>query len=1024
MAGAGEGARLRLARMPVRTARRPALQVASLVAALAVLATVPPAHAAPRGVQGPAAEWRTVTTEHFRVHYPAASEAWARHAAARLEAVRERVAAEVGFTSDTVVDVVVSDPVARPNGYAYPVLGWPRLVLWTSPPGPDSVIGHYRDWPELLLVHEAAHLAHLLRPPRDPLRRALGRVLPVGPIAFAPRWVVEGYATLIEGRLTGSGRPNGDLRAAVLRRRALAGKLPSYGALAGDESWLGRSMAYLAGSAFLEWLEERAGEGSLRDLWARMTARTRRDFDEAFRGVFADSPEDLYGRFAAELTWRAVEAERRLDQESGGPGFRDGEPWLDLAWQTGAPAVSPDGGRLALVVRGRDEPDELVVWSTAVDEEAVERARRRREEAARRDPEDVPAVDHEPPPRERLAALPTIGGAAPAEPRWMPDGESLLLVRWLPDAEGFLHPDLHRWWPGTGRLARLTAGADLRQPDPAPDGTWAAAIESRHGLSRLVRVELGEGGAGSRARVEGITEAALDTVYDGPRVSPDGTELAFARHSAGRWELVVRELASGEEASLPLPAGATVASPAWGRGAGEGQLYAVVGAGGFIDVHAFARDRSAAGGWRAERRTRTRGAAFAPEPSADGEALFFLSLEPDGLDLRRLALGPGPEDADRRAAGTAGPAGPPDFADLAPAVRPPAPAAPPPPEAAELPPSRGFGLGRQELALLGGGSEAPSSRSTELGVRSGDLLGRLDLVATASLGDRALVEGGAVAAAWRGPSPLAPWTLAAHAAAGRERPSRQPVAAPGLGRRLDLRREGLEVSTAWERLAGPGPAGLSLGGYLGRVDPLGGAAGGRELDERSLFAEAAWRPEWSRGEWRAGLGLAGRADAGDADGDSWSRHRGELGLSAGHDDTRLALAWAAGGSDGVRVPWQLFQVGGVGSSVLPSSALAPRVLVPALPAGTLVGERFEAQRAELTLGVLPLPLFYARYRAGDEGDPISPWIALAGAEWRGRIGPLPLLRLPAVDYALGAAEVLDPPFDGEREWWLSLTWRP
>jgi len=1005
--------------MPARTTRRLAA-----LAACALAAASPAAAAPARSVQGPAADWRTVETAHFRVHYPAAAEQWARYAAARLEAVRERVAGEVGFTVETTVDVVVSDPVAQPNGFAYPFLGWPRLVLWTSPPGPDSAIGHYRDWPELLLVHEAAHLAHLLRPPRDPLRRALGRLLPVGPIAFAPRWVSEGYATLVEGRLTGSGRPNGDLRAAVLRRRALAGKLPSYEELSGDAStWLGRSMAYLAGSAYLEWLEGRAGEGSLRDLWARMTARTRRGFAESFRGVFADSPEDLYGRFTAELTWRAVEAERRLDEESGGPGFREGEIWLDLDWQSGAPAASPDGRRLALVVRGRDEPDELVVWSTAVDEAAAERARRRREEAARRDPEDVPAVDAGPPPRGRLAALPTIDGAAPAQPRWMPDGGSLLVVRWLPDAEGFLHPDLHRWWPDDGRLDRLTRAADLRQPDPAPDGTWAAAVETRHGRSRLVRVELAGAGAGE---VEGLTAPAVDVVYDGPRVSPDGAALAFARHAAGRWELVVRGLEDGREEALPVPPGATASSPAWGRGESAGTLFAVVGSGGFIDVYAFVRDPAADGGWRAERRTRTRGAALAPELSAGGDSLFFLSLEPDGLDLRRLELASGAADL----AGPAEPASPgrtaglPELADLAPAVRPAASAAPPPPAPAELPAGRAFGLGRHELAVLGGGSEAPSSRAAEVGVRSGDLLGRLDLVATASFGDRALVEGGAVAAAWRGPSPLAPLTFAAHVFAGRERPSRQPVAAPGLGGRLDLERRGLDLSAAWERRAGPGAARLAGGGYAARVEPLAGPAAAASVDERSLFAEGSWRPSWSRGPWRAGLGLAARADAGETDGESWSRRRGALSLSAGRDDTGLALSWAAGDSARVPVPWQLFQVGGVGSSVLPSSTLAARVPVPALPAGTLLGDRFEAQRAELTLGALPLPLFYARYRAGGDGAPLSPWLALAGAEWRGRLGPLPLLRLPAIDYTLGAAEVLDPPFEGEREWWLAVTWRP
>ena len=73
-----------------------------------------------------------------------------------------------------------------------------------------------------------------------------------------------------------------------------------------DRTFAGMAMAYLGGSAFLEWLEHRSGEDSLRKLWARMTARQRRSFDQSFEGVFGDSPERLYGKFTAELTERAM----------------------------------------------------------------------------------------------------------------------------------------------------------------------------------------------------------------------------------------------------------------------------------------------------------------------------------------------------------------------------------------------------------------------------------------------------------------------------------------------------------------------------------------------------------------------------------------------------------------------------------------------------------------------------------------------------------------------------------------------
>jgi hypothetical protein len=1061
--------------------QRRLIELSGRLLALSVLAAT--ALAAParaqdleRLVEGPKAPWRVIETEHFRVYYPQPAAAWAEGAAARLEAVRERLVEEIGYAPEQVVDVVVSDPVAQPNGFALPFLGRPRMVLWTRPPSPDSVIGHYRDWGELLVVHETAHLVHLLRPSRNPTRRLLARLLPLGPISRqAPRWVTEGYATLIEGRLTGTGRPHGDLRAAILRRWAMAGKLPSYGALTGDGSYLGQSMAYLAGSAYLDWLEERGGRGdeprTLRHLWARMTARQPRSFEESFAGVFGDSPADLWDRFRAELAWQAFEVERRVEAAGG---FVEGEAWMDLSWQTGGPALSPDGERLALVLRGRDQPPELAVFSTAVDEEALEKRAERRAEILERDPEDVLAVDTAPPPRRRLHTLPTIDFAPPADPRWLPDGESLLLVRTLPDEEGFLHPDLFRWTPpagdatpeveatGRGRLERLTVAADLTQPDPAPDGTWAAAVESRHGATRLVRVELASG------TVTAITEAAVEVVVDRPRVAPDGERLVYARHAAGRWGLVVHRLADGAEEELPLPAGATVAAPAWGRGAEAGTVFASLGVGGFIDVHAFApaggRARSggekgsddnadgeapspggeiapaigeAGGGWERRRLTRTRGAAFAPEPG-DGE-LFFLSLEPDGLDLRRLGAGgsapvashEGEADATAPAVASPPPLGDlPDLAGLSPVVRPEPVVPPPPPTAADLPPSRPYGVGRQELFFLSGGSEAPSNRGMELGVRGGDLLGRLDWIVTAGLGDAALAEGGAVAAAWRGPTPGLPLNLSVHLFSVRERPSRQPDEVPGLGRQLDVDREGVELVAAWQRRTRPGPLRLAGGAYLGEVDPVLGPQARHPLDERALFAEADWRPRWSRGEVAWGLGLAGRAETAETGDTSWVRLRGEVGAGLRYDGSSLAVAWTGGQVDEDAPGWQRFALGGVSSSLLPGTVEAARVLVPALPQGTKTGGRFSALRVDLDLEILPLPLFWARYDvsgrrvSGFSPPGIDDPISLAGAEWRLDLGPVPLVRLPAIELTLGAAYVFDPPFEDDVNGWIAVTWRP
>ncbi|HEX7552636.1 MAG TPA: hypothetical protein VF378_03725, partial [Geothrix sp.] len=358
------------------------------------------------------------------------------------------------------IDILILDPVLEANGMALPLLDRPHVVLWKTEPDPDSVIGHHNGWAELLVAHELGHMHHLLRPARKPGWWQRWSAI-LGPLAGkSPRWIMEGYATLIEGQLTGSGRPHSAIRAAVLRQWALEGKLPTYEALSGMDGFLGGSMAYLGGSAYLEWLETTAVDPKvLQTLWTRMAGK--RDFEAAFLATFGFGPKAGYQRYCAELTHTALELERRTRAE----GLREGELVTQLkGWATDL-ALSPDGTKLLVRVLDPKKPC-LLVW----DLKAVAKP-------TRQDPDELP--DHAVlapvlPPTRRLGR---VDGALPWKPVWQGPDQIGFLLR-LPDDEGVLKPQPRVWTFGHG-----TASTALT---PAPITPGAITWKEVDGIWNLV----------------------------------------------------------------------------------------------------------------------------------------------------------------------------------------------------------------------------------------------------------------------------------------------------------------------------------------------------------------------------------------------------------------------------------------------------------------------------------------------------------------------------------------------------------
>jgi hypothetical protein len=945
-----------------------------LFLALGFAAAIAPSRVAAQLTQNAALGWQTIATPNFRIHYEPGLRPWAEQVAGRIEAVRTAVAARVGYTPPRVIDILIEDPLNVSNGSAWPSMAHAGMRFWATPPDPSSTLSGHRSWSEILSVHEYAHLAHLLRPSRNPLTNlnAWLSPVPLGPIPLgAPAWVIEGYATVIEGELTGAGRPNSVMRPAVLRQLALEGALPAYDALDATGPFQGGSMRYLVGSAFLEWLQARRGDSSLVHLWRRMTARQMRGFAPAFSGVFGDSPSRLYGRFVADLTAKAKAAEQQVLE----PGDARGAWRQRFTWYTGAPAISPDGARLAVRLAEPGQPTRVVVFDTVAARDSADSVRVAK--ALARDTMDVAAYREWPRGWKRAHTLMPIAGTGFGAPRWLRDGERVLVVRGQSLSDGRTRPDLWMWHPTSGWTRRITYGEGIREADPLPSGAQAAGLRCQGGTCDVVLVDLVTGG------VRAIAAGAVDRPFAGVRVSPAGTHVATAVQTGAIWRPAVVELATGAVSLVGPDDGASRYAPSW---ASDTALVVVSEASGVPNL-----ERVALSGGRTAL-TRVTGAASLPDVGRDGR-VWYLDLHARGYDLRTLD-----------AAATVGDAG---VAPLAAALAPAAPrvdatramtfAAQP----VKL--ARPYGVGPLGLAPMTFGGLAADGRTFGLAAHLTDPIGRLALLLQAGVADQGAWSGGSVGLAWRGIRP----EVQVQGWLADQRPSRQPSLGGSALDTLGVSYAGGFAALALTRFTTHGTVSARAGGSLGQLtydDPsLSGFTRGARV---FAFVEASAQYQWTpSGALRIAHDWRVDAASGTTNGTGWQRGLAEASVAvSSFAGTGLGVRARAGSVTGGAPAFEQFAVGGSPSPYLDAAMLSQRLVSPGVPFALRSGSRVASLAIE-TPG--PLRLFHEWVAAGDVLERFN---RLAGAEIRVAVPPATMLRLPATSVRVGVTHSLDTPW--------------
>jgi len=483
---------------------------------------------------------QTIETEHARIHFHKDYQAFAQQVASKFEPIYADVSGRVGFEQNDKLDFLIGDDFHQANGYALPLTAGKIVKIFSSSPRSEEALGSYNDWLDLVISHELTHKIHMSQPSRS-WRSALDSSLLDSDIfnfSRYPRWITEGYATVIETEYTEQGRVNSDYIKAMLQQWATEGQLPSYDALNGSSSYEGNRMAYNQGSAFLFWLQANYGQEKLQQLWKRSTAKQYRNFDSAFSGLFLDNPRTLYKKFVVEQTVSAKQTQRLTNNT--------GSLWQNNSFKVISSEPSPQQDKLLQLEIDQKGYTTLSTFLLAENNKAKDEFIEANEKLLEADKDDVvnsmPAVFD----REAIIVIQPSKKAQWRHARWLDGDHALVLQSQLQDNQelGF---ELAKVELSTGKVEKITHALRLHDFALTPDKQSVIATSHFAGFNQLIKISLADG------TYQSIDSKRLNQPMDNLTLSPDGKTLALMAIHEKHWQIHFYQLTTQKWQVVNLP---------------------------------------------------------------------------------------------------------------------------------------------------------------------------------------------------------------------------------------------------------------------------------------------------------------------------------------------------------------------------------------------------------------------------------------------------------------------------------------